>query len=72
MRLFGYAHMGLAKLLPRRGWIEAVELPPGIDAPKYEVGMQTTKLRGPNGQTVHTHDGNCYTPVPAVGEACVI
>lgn len=42
VRLFGYAHMGLAKLLPRRGWIEAVELPLGSYAPKYEVGHLST------------------------------
>lgn len=37
MRLFGVAHPGLAKLLPRRGWVEAVELPPGSYAPRHEV-----------------------------------
>ena len=71
MRLFGYAHMGLAKLLPRRGWIEAVELPPGTDVPKYEVGISSAELPGQRGQPVRTHDGDRCTPVPAVGETCV-
>ena len=29
MRLFWLAHPYSAKLLPRRGWVEATELPPG-------------------------------------------
>jgi hypothetical protein len=62
VRLFGFAHMGLAKLLPRRGWIEAVELPPGIDAPKYEVGVQSSTLPGQSGRLLQTHDGSCCTP----------
>lgn len=37
MRLFGYAHPALGKLSPRRGWVEAVELPPGDYAAQYEV-----------------------------------
>ncbi len=33
MRLFGVAHPGLAKLLPRRGWVEASQLPAGNYTP---------------------------------------
>ncbi len=55
MRLFSVAHPGLAKLAPRRGWIEAVQLPPGDYVPPRTT--RPTQLRSPTGAATAASDG---------------
>jgi hypothetical protein len=62
VRLFGYAHPGLAKLLPRRGWIEAIELPPGSHAPQYEVRSRSMRWQPASARSKGHQDSAARLP----------